>query len=274
MRHFLSAVLLLLVPHFVEAQSTTGDQWVVETINSRALGSRTVYVATPNGYDGKTRYPVLVALDANDLPEFRLWIAQAAYLAANSPGLPALIIVGIANGIDRIHDMTPPATGSSVKDFKNAGGASAFAEFIVGEALPHVRAKYRTLAATFLAGHSAGGLFALDIAARMPNAFQGIIAMSPAIWFNDGTLVERYADAILRSPARPRLFLTSGVTDERDVEEPTKRLAERLETAGGRGWSAYRAYPEATHSLTPVVRRRSAVRVRPCLPPEPTNREI
>jgi hypothetical protein len=124
MRQLLSfALLLLLVPHAVEAQLSTVSPWVVETINSRALGPRTIYIATPTGYDrANARYPVLVTLDANDLPQFRLWIAQTAYLAANSPGLPPMILVGIVNGSDRIHDLTPPATGSSVKDFKTAGG--------------------------------------------------------------------------------------------------------------------------------------------------------
>jgi predicted alpha/beta superfamily hydrolase len=253
MRQLLSfALLLLLVPHAVEAQLSTVSPWVVETINSRALGPRTIYIATPTGYDrANARYPVLVTLDANDLPQFRLWIAQTAYLAANSPGLPPMILVGIVNGSDRIHDMTPPATGSSLKDFKTAGGAAAFAEFIIGEVLPHVRAVYRTLPTTILAGHSAGALFALDVAARRPDVFQGIVAMSPAIWFNDGTLVDTYAESIIKSAARPRLFLTSG-GDEPDVEEPTRRLAQRLTIGGLQGSSAYRAYPNATHSLTPL----------------------
>jgi predicted alpha/beta superfamily hydrolase len=252
MRQLLCVALLpLLVPHAVDAQPSVVSPWVVETINSRALGPRTIYIATPAGYDGaKARYPVLVTLDANDLPQFRLWIAQTGYLAANSPGLPPMILVGIVNGSDRIHDMTPPATGSSVKGFNTAGGAAPFAEFIIGEVLPHVRAEYRTLPTTILAGHSAGGLFALDVAARRPDVFQGIVAMSPAIWFNDGTLVDTYAESIIKSAARPRLFLTSG--NEPDVEEPTRRLAQRLTIGGLQGSSAFRAYPNATHSLTPL----------------------
>ena len=70
------ALGLLILPHPVAAQPSAVDPWAVETINSRALGSRTIYVATPSGYDGsKARYPVLVALDANDLPQFCGWIA-------------------------------------------------------------------------------------------------------------------------------------------------------------------------------------------------------
>jgi hypothetical protein len=80
-------------------QQSAGVGWVADTINSRALGQRTIYIATPDSYDeGKSLYPILVLLDANYHPMFRLWIAQAAYLADNSPGFPSVIAVGIVNG--------------------------------------------------------------------------------------------------------------------------------------------------------------------------------
>jgi hypothetical protein len=183
---------------------------------------------------------------------FRLWIAQAAYLAGNGANIPSVIAVGIPNGSDRIHDMTPPATGSSVKDFKNAGGAAAFADFIIDEVLPYVRARYRTLPAAFLTGHSAGGLFALDVAARKPSAFKGIIATSPALWFNDQTLVDAYANLLGRSRAHPRIFMASGGGEE-DISAAIRRFAELLgANASLSGTFSYRAYPEATHQLTPM----------------------
>jgi len=115
---------LLCVPTLSLGQQGAGEGWVTDTIYSRALGQRAIYIATPDGYsEGTSRYPVVVLLDANDQIMFRLWIAQAAYLADNISGFPKIIAVGIPNGSDRIHDMTPPATGSSVKDFQNAGGA-------------------------------------------------------------------------------------------------------------------------------------------------------
>jgi predicted alpha/beta superfamily hydrolase len=236
------------------AATPSGDPWVTDIVNSRTLGKRTILVATPAGYRGGTlRYPVLILLDADDALQFRLWIAQAAYLSDNSPGLPPVIIVGIVNGrSDRLHDMTPPATGTSVAEYKTAGGAAAFAEYIIGEVLPYVRAKYRALPTTILAGHSAGGLFGLDVAARRPDAFQGIIAMSPALWFNDSTLVETYSDLIARSRTHPRLFVASG-GDEPDIDVPTKRFADRLDATDTRkGAFTYRRYPDATHALTPM----------------------
>ena len=252
-RNLLAFGLLLSILSGASAQTTAGGVWVADTINSHALGKRSIIVATPEGYnEGKSPYPILVLLDANDRPMFRLWTAQAAYLADNSPGLPPVIAVGIPNGSDRIHDMTPPATGSSVKEFPNAGGAAAFADFIIGEVLPYVRARYRTLPAVFLTGHSAGGLFAVYVAAHKPGAFQGVIATSPALWFNDQTLVDAYADLMGQSRLHPRIFVTSG-GDEPDIIAATKRFAERLGThASLSGTFAYRSYPDATHQLTPM----------------------
>jgi hypothetical protein len=247
------AVLVTLPVSTAVAQDSSWTPWVQEVVNSTTLGKRVVYVATPDGYaHGIERYGVLVLLDADDSPQFRLGIAQAAYLADNEPGIPPLIVVGIVNGTDRLHDMLPPATGSSVTEFKTAGGAAAFADFIVGEVLPMVRAKYRTLPMTILAGHSAGGLFAVDVAATRPSAFPAIIAMSPALWYNDSSLVVTYADAIAKSTARPRLFAASGGL-ESDIDVTTRRFAQRLDSIMPASHTfAYQRYPNDTHALTPL----------------------
>jgi len=252
-RTLLWLTLLLGLPSVGFTQQGSEIGWVVDTIDSRALGPRAIYVSTPESYgDGVSQYPILVLLDANDTRMFRLWIAQAAYLAGNSPGVPDVIVVGIPNGSDRIHDMIPPATGSSVEDFPNAGGAEAFADFIIDEVVPHVRARYRTLPSVILTGHSAGGLFALDVAARRPSAFQGIIATSPALWYNDGTLVDIYADLLERAPVHPRMFVANA-SNEGDLAAACERFAELLLAKPSlQGAFAHGIYPDATHSLTPT----------------------
>jgi len=248
----LSFLMVAALPN-AEAQPSASSPWTTEVINSHALGKRTIYIATPTDYEHTSaRYPVLILLDGNDIPMFRLVIAQAAYLADNSNGFPQLIVVGIVNGADRIYDMTPPATGTSVGMFPATGGAPAFASFILDEVLPLIRSKYRTHPTTLLAGHSAGGLFALDIAATKPGAFQGIIATSPSLWYNDSSLVVTYSDKIAKSPIGQRVFASSGGL-ERDIDATTRRFAARLDslTPGG-GFFRYRRYPDDIHSLTPM----------------------
>ena len=249
----LLAGLLLAVPSICFAQQATRAGWVTDTIHSGVLGQRPIYVATPAGYEvGQAQYPILVLLDADDHPMFQLWLAQSSYLASNSPAVPPMIVVGIPNGDDRIHDMTPGATGTSAATFKTAGGAPAFAAFVIGEVLPHVRARYRTQASAILAGHSVAGLFAIDVAARRPGVFQGVIAMDPSLQFNDATLIDPYASLLSRSRTQTRLFVSSREDDE-VLPRACRRFAAILAANGSLGGRFfYRAYPGATHELVPM----------------------
>ena len=237
-----------------KAQAAPAESRAEMTINSKALGKRTIYVVTPDEYRrGDTRYPILILLDADYREMFRLGVAQAAYLAENADGVPPMIVVAIVNGADRIHDMTPAATGSSIAEFPTAGGAPAFADFIFSEVLPAVRAKYRTLPTTVLAGFSAGGLFALHSAATWPERYQGVIAMDPAIWFNDGRPARDYADAIARSGARLRVFAAHHGVGDPDIDTTTRRFALRLDSIKPQSLGfAHRRYPADDHSMVPL----------------------
>ena len=249
----LSFLLLFVAPVAATAQDSTVKLWTKEVFNSSKLKEeRSILVATPDGYStSRDRYPVLVILDADDRPQFNLAIANVAFLASRG-AIPPLIVVGIPNGKDRTHDLTPIATGANANKFPSAGGAGAFADFIVDEILPRVRSEYRTMPSTILAGHSFGGLVALEVAANKPGVFTGVIAMSPSLWWNDSSGVATYADAIARASKGERLFVTSGGL-EGDIDRPTVRLSRILDslklsqTAFG-----HRRYPEDSHGLTPA----------------------
>jgi uncharacterized protein len=182
---------------------------------------------------------------------FDLAIANVGFLASRG-SIPRMIVVGIPNGRDRTHDLTPAATGSAARDFPTAGGAAAFAAFLADEVLPFVRSKYRTLPAAILAGHSFGGLVALEMATKRPGAFTGVIAMSPSLWWNDSSLVATYYDALAKSPKPERLFVTSGGF-EGDIDRPTTRLAQRLDSLKSSTIAfGHNRYPQDTHGLTPA----------------------
>src|SRR3954469_5518776 len=214
-------ILLAILSAPLGAQDGTFKLWTREPIHSAKLNQdRSILVSTPTGYEnGPDRFPVLVILDADDQPQFQLAIANVGFLASRGT-IPRMIVVGITNGPDRTHDLTPPATGSDAKNFPTAGGATAFADFLVDEVLPLVRSKYRTLPATILAGHSFGGLVALEVATKRPGAFTGVIAMSPSLWWNDSSLVGSYYDALAKSQKPQRVFVTSGGL-EGDIDRPT-----------------------------------------------------
>ena len=248
----LAISLLGAFPRASVAQDTSAVLWTRHVIQSTKLNEeRRIFVALPSGYATSTRaYPVLVILDANDAPQFNAAIANTRFLA-NRGAITPLIIVGVPNGRDRTHDLTPPPSPSIARTFPTAGGADAFADFIADEVLPLVRANYRTRPATVFAGHSFGGLIALHIAATRPTAYTGIIAMSPALWWNDSTVVTQYADAIAKAASPQRIFATSGGL-EAPIDITTKRFAARLDSIKPRSVAfAYRHYPDDTHGLTP-----------------------
>ena len=250
-RRALVALLVLASPAY--AQDTASAPWTREVLKSVKLNEqRTLFVATPDGYQGSTaRYPVLVLLDANDRPQFTAAVANVRFLASRN-AIPPLIVLGIVNGKDRTHDMTPPATGPTAKSFPTAGGVGALTDFIVDEAIPMIRSKYRTLPTTILAGHSFGGLYALHVAATKPGIFAGIIAMSPSLWWNDTTVAVTYADAIAKATATPRLFATSGGL-EASIDRSTRRFVSRLDSIKPASLAfAFRHYPDDTHGLTPA----------------------
>jgi len=242
----------MIVPLFTLLLAAQQSPWITDTLHSKTLGDRMIFIALPDEYaTPHTRFPVLICLDGNDTPMFRLWIAQAAYVADNDRGVPPVIAVGIDNGADRLHDMTPKPVGSSVARFTRGGGADAFADFILTEVLPRIRRKYRTLPTTVIVGHSAGGLFDLYAAATHPGAFQGTIALSPALWYNDSLPARDFADAIAKSTAPQRIFASSGGVDEPDIEPTTRTFYHRLDSLRGAMVAvAYQRYPDQTHSMT------------------------
>ena len=226
--------------------------WAILSIKSATLAdTRTVYVATPPGYADKARrFPVLVLLDAEDQDQFNAAITNLRFLAGRA-AIPELILVGIANGKDRGHDLSPTATGSTTKRFPNAGGASKFVDFVVHDVLPQVRAKYRTVPATFLAGHSLGGLVALH-AASTRRDFAGIIAMSPSLWWNDSTAAQGYADSLAQLSHPLRLFISSGEL-EPAIDITTRRMVARLDSVKPQAVTyAYRHYASTNHGMTPL----------------------
>jgi len=252
MRALRAFVLVCVVATAARAQTSAPSPWLKDTLKSTKLNEqRTLFIATPANYNtSKQSYPVLVLLDAEDQPQFAAAVANVAFLASRG-AIPDMLIVGIPNGKDRTHDMTPAATGPTAKSFPTAGGSGAFASFIIDEVLPKVRAKYRTLPSTVLAGHSFGGLFALDVAATRSAAFSGIVAMSPSLWWNDSIPARDYATAIAKSSTTTRLFTTSGGL-EPPIAVTTKRFVARLDSIKPATLAfGSQHYPEDTHGLTP-----------------------
>ncbi|MEQ9569467.1 MAG: hypothetical protein RLN75_04700, partial [Longimicrobiales bacterium] len=182
-------------------------------------------------------YPVLWVLDAN---LFFGTVVETTRLMAQLFGeLPPLIVAGLAYpGVDaRLHaelrgrDCTPtldagfaasartlPGYEPTLPEGERLGGAAAFAERLLGPARQVVHDAYEAKpGADVLFGSSLGGLFVVDLFQRRPDAFAAWIAVSPALWWDDGLVLRRAqtrpADA---PPRRGAVHLAVGRGEEGD----------------------------------------------------------
>ncbi len=103
-----------------------------------------------------------------------------------------MIIVAVPN-TDRTRDLTPDK-------FNQSGGSAAFLHFLQDELLPQIEKQYRTLPYRVLAGHSLGGLFAIESFLK-ESKFNSYLAIDPALWWDNGALVKA-SDSVLKK-ARP-----------------------------------------------------------------------
>jgi uncharacterized protein len=175
---FGAVVLTMAAPvHGASAPISAGERL---TFPSKVLGEeRTVLVSLPQSYAHSVRrYPVLYLTDAQW--HFDHTRSTAAFLARNGL-IPEIIVVGVTN-IDRTRDLY--ATRADFKQngrtipFPTSGNADHFLEFIEKELIPWTEASYRTTPLRMLAGHSAGGNFALHAMCVKPQLFQVVIAAS------------------------------------------------------------------------------------------------
>lgn len=192
MRRLVLIALFLTSPLFAQEPATL-------RIESKVLGeTRTVLVRTPPSYDaGNRTYPVVYMTDGDR--QLGHTVATADYLAREGR-MPEVILVGITN-TDRIRDLTPTRVESVVQNgqtlrFPTSGGAEKFLAFIATEVIPQIEKSYRTMPYRVFAGHSFGGLFALYAFFQRPDLFQGIIAASPALIWDDRYPVRRANDLV------------------------------------------------------------------------------
>ncbi|HET7433908.1 MAG TPA: alpha/beta hydrolase-fold protein, partial [Thermoanaerobaculia bacterium] len=196
MRRLFFALLLAATPLFAQ----TPDDLTLK-IDSKVLGeSRTVLVHFPASYRAGTRsYPVLYMTDAE--AQLAHTAATATFLA-RAGRMPEMIVVGVTN-LDRTRDLTPThVDGISIDgqpiSFPTSGGAPKFLTFFETELIPTIEKTYRTQPYRVFAGHSFGGLFALNALFTRPKLFNAIIAVSPSFtWDNHWVLrtAQQFVDA-------------------------------------------------------------------------------
>jgi enterochelin esterase-like enzyme len=189
----------------------------------RGVAARPVTVYLPPGYGAKgtPACPVLLAMDGQTMPQWRL-----------AETLDQLVIAG---EIEPVVVVAVPASAARVDEYGTAGQldfagrgreAKGFQELLAGEVLPWVRERYHVAATadrTGVFGASLGGLCAFDTAWRRPAIFGVAGIFSGSLWWrsDDSSVAAQQASRIAHRtvravPARPplRLWFEAGTRDE------------------------------------------------------------
>jgi uncharacterized protein len=228
------------------------------TLHSAVLDEdRIVFISTPPSYnrDSQRRFPVLYLTDGQfNFDDAR---ASAGFLSRNVV-VPQMIVVGVTTIKDRTRDLYSTKAdfkfGKRTTPFPTSGNGDHFLEFIQSELIPWVEGNYRTNSLRVFAGHSAGGNFALHAMRTKPMLFQGVIAISPWLsWDNHRELHELRASlATAKTPVRALYFsYTDPVHDGPEMKGDIQALSAALKARNDPAlrW-ATATYPGETHDVT------------------------
>ncbi len=214
---FLS-IILIASTFFAGAQ--IGDSIIVGkkvSIYSNILKeNRKVLIYTPSltaSYlvPGKS-YPVLYLLDGDAHFLSTIGIIQQLSQANGNAVLPEMIIVGIEH-TNRMRDLVPSVATGNNKEVKNS-----FVDFLSTELMPYIEKNYNTAPYKLLAGHSLGGLTAIDILTNNPNMFNAYIAIDPSMWYkNEHFLNIAIAKLPTQNLSGKRLFIGTANTMPRGM---------------------------------------------------------
>ncbi len=252
----ISLLLLFFSGGLSFAQSkpiTIGQSYEIQS--AKLSEKRTLNVYLPEGYNDNdtAKYPVIYLLDGSLDEDF---IHITGLVQFNSQPwvnrVPRSIVVGIAN-VDRKRDFTFPTTIKSDRQkFPTTGGSATFIAFIENEVRHFVKNTFRTNGTTTLIGESLGGLLATEILLTKPDLFDKYIIVSPSIWWNDGSLLEKPFIAPTRKTdiyiGVGKEGLTPG-NKPRVMEVDANLLKEKIENAHDKNVRVFFDYlPEENHA--------------------------
>ncbi len=191
-------IIFLLFFQTLFAQKTAVTPFTIGealTFNSTVLSEeRKLNVYLPLTYQDSVRknYPVIYLLDGSADEDF-IHIAGLVQFGS-FPWInmvPESIVVGIAN-VDRKRDFTFPSNNElDQKEFPTSGASANFIKFLTEEVAEMVQKQYRISEESTIIGQSLGGLLVSEILFSSPNSFDNYIIISPSLWWDDQSLLQR-----------------------------------------------------------------------------------
>jgi predicted alpha/beta superfamily hydrolase len=191
------------------------------TIDSKILNEqRKIRIYLPPKYgQNNQNYPVLYLLDGD--VHFFHGSSTSQFLSQNGI-IPELIVVGILN-IDRNRDFSP----THVTEVPTSGGAENFLNFLDKELIPFINQSYRTTPFRVLMGHSFGGAFATYSFLTKPDLFDGYIAISPYLQYDNNNLVSHSANLLGKHYQTQKSFYMT-VGDEPAYFDPLRNFSDQI----------------------------------------------
>src|SRR5687768_11355808 len=233
--------LMFLMTAFAQPQQLVSTAHFQHTIKSQAVGEdRTILVKVPANYERThTVYPVIYMLDAH-APQNAMMtgiVEQQVWGGVISDA----IIVGIQNTI-RSRDLTP-----TPGERADGGGAEKFLRFIETEVIPYVEKNYRTEPYRTIAGHSLGGLFVVYAMLERPDVFNGYIAASPHMQWDNNYLIKRVEESLKKRPEWNKTLFV-GLGDEPPYMESYNALQQLLKQSKPKNLEyEFRLFKEENH---------------------------
>jgi predicted alpha/beta superfamily hydrolase len=203
---FILIVLLLAIASALSLKKKYVSIGIPDSLFSSILKEkRKIWVCMPRRHDElpvDARYPVIYLLDAEEQFANFTAMIQEVNQTDGSRIFPEVIVIGIPN-TNRSRDLTPTksvydARGIKVNEFKRSGGNSDFIAFIEKELIPYVTSKYPVSDTRILAGHSLGGLTAIDILLHHTPMFNSYIASDPSVWWDDQLIINQSRVSLLQ----------------------------------------------------------------------------
>jgi iron(III)-enterobactin esterase len=195
----------------------------MEPLEVRGVAPRRATIYLPPGYDTNRprAYPVLVALDGQTMPQWRL--AESLDELVTAGQIEPAVVVAVPASPARIDEY---GTAGALDYAARGRSARAFQDLITGLMLPTVRERYHVApepARTGIFGASMGGLCAFDSAWRRPQVFGLAGIFSGALWWraDNSSVAAQQASRIAHrqvqaAAGRPplRLWFQAGTRDE------------------------------------------------------------
>ncbi|KRB51470.1 S-formylglutathione hydrolase [Rhizobium sp. Root708] len=177
-----------------------------------------IFIYVPDLPAPPAGFPVFYVLDANaDFVTVAETVRRVSRRSSATGICPAIVVgIGYPNTTSyaadrRYFDFTrgPAASASTDVPADIFGGQAACIRLISQQLLPMIAAQFpvhQTRRA--LLGHSLAGHFVLEVLAQQPALFDGYIAFSPSIWWDQQRLVDSLSDGKTTNPLR--LYVASG----------------------------------------------------------------